>query len=264
MTDPRASRSGAWRGSAAIGALAGLLNGLIALGGGIIVTPLLVGQRGLAPQVAVGTSLAVVALLSSIGFTVHLALGGLVLSPTAIGTSALGGIAGAALGARLLARLTPRWMLLLFALFVLIVATRLIAQGLGVSFAADDGAQRVPPLAFLTLGCVAGVLSGVFGVGGGALVLLGLAAFYGLPVQDGLPLALALNVTNALFGLVHHVRAGHVLWPEVRVLIPTAVVGVALGAWLALQLPPDTMRVVFGAFFLLMGARLARQGLRQA
>ena len=109
---------------------------------------------------------------------------------------------------------------------------------------------------------MSGVLSGVFGVGGGALVLLGLAAFYGLPVQQGLPIALALNVSNALYGLIQHARAGRVLWKEVRVLIPTAVVEIALGAWLALQLPADYMRIVFGAFFLYTGLRIARQGLR--
>jgi uncharacterized protein len=258
---PPRPRSGRLQ-SAAIGAIAGLLNGLVALGGGIIVTPMLIGQRGVAPQSAVGTSLAVVTVLSSIGFVAHFAFGGLILGPTAILASVLGGVIGAAIGSRLLAHVTARWMLLMFAWFVFVVAARLIGQGLGLSIFPPAVAEPVPLLAFLLLGGFSGLLSGVFGVGGGALVLLGLAAFYDLPIQEGLPIALALNVSNALFGLVHHMRAGRVLWPEVRVLIPTAVVGIGVGAWLALRLPPDMMRIVFGAFFLFMGARIAHQGWR--
>jgi uncharacterized membrane protein YfcA len=253
-----------WWHTAGIGWTAGLLNGLIALGGGVIVTPWLVGQRRVDPQIAVGTSLALVTVLSTIGFAAHYALGGLVLGPAAIGVSVLGGMSGAIIGTRLLAHLTPRWMLVAFAVFVLAVAARLILQGIGFFVTQSDGAQSVPLLAFFAFGGVSGVLSGVFGVGGGALVLLGLAGFYGLPVQEGLPIALALNVSNALFGVIHHMRAGRVMWMEVKVLVAAAVSGIALGAWLALQLPPDTMRVIFGGFFLFMGARIARQGWRLA
>ena len=86
----------------------------------------------------------------------------------------------------------------------------------------------------------------VSGVGGGALVLLGLAAFYGVPVVEGLAIALALNVTNALAGLVHHARQGRVLWHELKVLMPTAVVGIGAGAALAHELRRCAHRVRVG------------------
>ena len=54
----------------ALGLLTGLLNGLIALGGGILITPFLIFV-GVSPKVAVGTSLVAVTILSGIGFTVH-------------------------------------------------------------------------------------------------------------------------------------------------------------------------------------------------
>ena len=248
---------------ALIGLLAGLLNGLIALGGGIIVTPMLVTQRGASPQVAVGTSLAVVVVLSTFGFLAHSLFGGLVLGWSAIAVTVSGGIAGAILGSRVLAKLTARWMLLLFAGFVLCVAGRLIAQGFGlVESISSVGATSVPWWAYFGLGAVAGLMSGIFGVGGGALVLLGLAAFFGLPVQEGLPIALALNVTNALYGFVSHAQAGRVLWHEVRILIPTALVGIVAGVMLAWWLSPDVLRIAFGCFFLFMGARMGRQGLK--
>tara|TARA_B100000676_G_scaffold266157_1_gene279663 strand:+ start:192 stop:506 length:315 start_codon:yes stop_codon:yes gene_type:complete len=89
-------------------------------------------------------------------------------------------------------------------------------------------------------------------------VLLGLAAFYDVPVVEGLAIALALNVTNALAGVVHHARHGRVLWQELKILMLTAVIGA--GAVLAHELPVDTMRVVFGGFFMFMGLMLAHKG----
>ncbi|MCH9671989.1 MAG: sulfite exporter TauE/SafE family protein [Gammaproteobacteria bacterium] len=262
---PRIARSlpSSWRESAVLGAGAGLLNGLIALGGGIVITPVLVGRRRVPPQVAVGTSLAAVAMLSTIGFVFHFSVGGLIVGPGAIVLSVVSGCVGAVVGAKLLAKITPRWMLMLFGAFILVVAIRLVVQGLGLGFGRDEIEVAVPMSSFALFGFVSGMLSGVFGVGGGALVLLGLAAFYGLPVQEGLPLALALNVSNALIGLVGHARAGRVLCGEVKVLIPTAIIGVALGAWLAQQLPADAMRIIFGVFFLYTGVRIGRQGLHR-
>ncbi|MBT6278278.1 MAG: sulfite exporter TauE/SafE family protein [Chromatiales bacterium] len=253
-------KAGRTSSSAAIGLLAGVLNGLIALGGGIIVTPLLMTRHGAAPQVAVATSLAVVTVLSTIGFTAHLAMGGLILGAEPIAASVIGGGVGSVIGTKVLARITPKWMLFLFAAFVLVVAVRLIAQGLGITASIPVGTVQPPLIAYASFGLVAGLLSGVFGVGGGALVLLGLAAFYGLPIQEGLPVALALNVTNALFGLVQHFGKGRVLWAVIWILVPAACVGIVFGVHAAHWLQPDVMRVIFGGFFLFMGWQLARKG----
>ena len=48
---------------------------------------------------------------------------------------------------------------------------------------------------------------------------------------------------------------------SVLALVLAAVVGIALGTGLALWLPPDGLRVVFGGFFCVMGVRIARQAL---
>ena len=242
-----------------MGLLAGLLNGLIALGGGVLITPLLVAG-GVNPQVAVGTSLAAVTLLSTIGFCAHLFFDGLSLGFVPIATTVVGGVIGSVIGSKLLARITPRWMLMLFGAFQIFVAVRLINHGLGLALLGTVNPVDPPLWAFVGFGMFAGTLSGIFGVGGGALVLLGLAAFYGVPVGEGLAIALALNVTNALAGLIHHARAGRVLWTQVTVLLPTAVIGIVIGAALAHALPVDIMRVVFGAFFLYFGVSIGRKG----
>ena len=254
-TKPGHIRTGQWT-SRALGALAGLLNGLIALGGGILVTPFLVGHRGLPPQVAVGTSLAVVVLLSTIAFAAHAAQGNLAIGWTQTGICAVGGLLGTTIGTQILAKLTPRWMLKAFAIFLMLVAARLISQGVGWSYDAALPAISVPWLALFAIGFVTGVISAIFGVGGGALALLSLAIFYGMPVKEGLPVALALNVSNALFGVVYHARKGNIQVGEVRALIPAAVIGVLVGAWSAQLIPPHVLRVVFGTVLILLAGRL--------
>ena len=245
--------------AAGLGLLAGVMNGLIALGGGVLITPALV-IAGVSPQVAVGTSLAVVTMLSCIGLTAHLLLGGISLGIVPIIAAVVGGATGTVLGSRILAHLTPHWMLTLFATIQILVAIRLIDQGMGFALLGTVIPGGAPIWAYVGLGLFAGTLSGIFGVGGGALVLLGLAAFYGVPVVDGLTIALALNVTNALAGVVPHARKGRVLWQELKTLMTAAVIGVAAGAALAHKLPADAMRIVFGGFFMFMGIMLARKG----
>ena len=245
--------------AAGLGLLAGVMNGLIALGGGVLITPLLV-VAGVNSQIAVGTSLAAVTMLSCIGFTAHYLLGGISLGLVPIVAAVAAAAAGTVLGSKILARLTPHWMLMLFSIIQILVAIRLIDQGLGLALLGEVIPGGAPLWAYVTLGLFAGTLSGIFGVGGGALVLLGLAAFYGVPVVEGLAIALALNGTNALAGVVHHARQGRVLWRELKILMPTAVIGIGAGAALAHELPADAMRVVFGGFFMFMGIMLAQKG----
>lgn len=242
-----------------LGFLVGILNGLIAFGGGALITPILV-FAGFSPQVAVGTSLAAVTMVSGIGLATHLLLGDVLFGLAQIITAVAGGVVGSILGSRILARLTPDWMLILFALIQILVAARLIDQVFEISLINEVVPGEAPLWVYLGLGLFAGTLSGIFGVGGGALVLLCLAVFYGVPIAEGLAIALALNVTNALAGLLHHARQGRVLWYELKTIMAAAILGIGAGALLAHELPLDIMRALFGGFFLLMGILMAQKG----
>ena len=250
--------AGHWS-SWALGTTVGLLNGLIALGGGILVTPYLVAYRGLAPPVAVGTSLVVVVLLSMIGFAAHAAQGNLTIAVSQTLICALGGIFGTVAGSKILAALTPQW------------ADEGVCPIPDPGFSAPyrPGARigsircgplrpAVPGMALFAIGSATGVLSAVFGVGGGALALLALVTVYGVPLKEGLPVALALNVSNALAGVVYHARNRSIVWPELRSLIPTAVVGVVIGAWMAQLAPSEVLRTIFGFILAALAIRLLR------
>lgn len=254
--------------ASSIGFLAGTLNGLIAIGGGIVMVPALIVYGRAAPEVAVGTSLAAVVVLSSVAFLMHASFAGVGISVHGIVAVVLAGVVGAVLGGRILARLTSSWLLLMFAAFLLVMSARLLIQAFGLDTGFGPGPAEwrgAPPWwSYPVIGLASGILSGVFGVGGGALVLLGFAVIFAMPVREGIPLALLVNVCNALAGCIRHARAGRVLWQEVRRMVPTALVGIALGTAVAIWLPADGLRIVFGAFFLFMSFFVARQARTRA
>ena len=79
-----------------------------------------------------------------------------------------------------------------------------------------------------------------------------------MPHKEGLPVALALNVSYALSGVVFHARNKTKLLRELRSLIPAAVVGVLIGAWLAQLTPSPVLRIIFGFVLLPLAVRLLR------
>ena len=145
------------------------------------------------------------------------------------------------------------------------MSVRLLVQALGIETGFVPGQTEwhgvAPWWAYPVIGFSSGILSGMFGVGGGGLVLLGFAVLFGMPVREGIPLALLVNVTNALAGCVRHSRAGRVLWREVWRMAPAALLGITLGTAAATWLAPDVLRIVFGVFFLLMSVHIARQAM---
>ena len=248
--------------SARTGFLAGILNGLIGIGGGIVIVPSLIA-RGATPQEAVGTSLAAVVALSGIAFVAHAWHSGLALDTERFLVVIALGVLGALIGSWILSRLSVQRMLLLFALVVLCLSLRLILQGLDIGGLKPLWPGAVNLYGYAGVGLASGLLSGMFGVGGGALVVLGLAVLFGLSVHEGLPLALAVNVTNALAGAARHALAGRVQPHAVLTMIPAAMVGIVVGTAVALWLSADALRIVFGAFFCYMGVRIGRQGLQK-
>lgn len=248
--------------SAGIGFGAGVLNGLLGIGGGILLVPGMILLRDATPREAVSTSLGTVLCLSSTALVVHLAISGLYFSALGSALVLAGGVVGAQAGGRLLNHLPQRWILYIFSAFTLLASLNLIAESLGL-YGNAHAAAEVPSLwAYPVVGIVSGFFSGILGIGGGGVVVLIFAAFFGTPILGGVPLALAVNVVNAGSGVVAQRRTGNVLWPEVLRLVPSALVGIGVGVGAALVLPASALKVVFAIFFLYMGGRLYARGRR--
>lgn len=104
----------------------GILTGFFGVGGGFLIVPALVLLRGLPMQVAVGTSLLVIALTSATAFAAHLTTGRLDWAVALAFTA--GGTVGAVAGSRLGERVSSRHLREAFAVLVAAVAAFLLVE----------------------------------------------------------------------------------------------------------------------------------------
>lgn len=122
-------------------------------------------------------------------------------------------------------------------------------------------------LAYAGLGALAGTTAGLLGVGGGIIVVPGLAFLLSegpIPAERLMQVAvgtsLATIVATSLSSIRAHHRRGAVRWDIVRRLVPGIVVGAVGGALLADALPTRALAVIFGVFLVAVAARLALPG----
>ena len=117
----------------------------------------------------------------------------------------------------------------------------------------DLGWQLIVEL--LVLGCIAGFLAGLLGVGGGAMLvpfMILVLSLKAMPAQHIVKMAIATSLATICFTSVSSVRAHHrrgaVRWDLVRLLAPGIVIGGLVGAQIAKQLPPNALALLFAAF----------------
>jgi uncharacterized membrane protein YfcA len=117
---------------------------------------------------------------------------------------------------------------------------------------------------YLLLGAVAGFCAGLFGIGGGLVIVPVLAFLLQAQLPPGAPLmhlavgtSLAAIIPTALSSLYAHHRRGAVAWPLVRRLAPGMVAGTAGGAVVADFIGNDALRAVFAVFLFAAALHLA-------
>ena len=106
------------------------------------------------------------------------------------------------------------------------------------------------------LGFAAGLLAGLFGVGGGILfvpTLLGL----GLGQLDAEATSLLAILPTVLAGTWRHRRYGNVRWRSALLVGVASIVGVQAGVLIATSLPEDVLRRLFALLVLGVAAQLA-------
>lgn len=113
----------------------------------------------------------------------------------------------------------------------------------------------------VTLGLAAGVLSGLFGVGGGILFVPALVAL-GLGQVDAAATSLLAIVPTAAVGIWRQSRYGNMRVRPAVVVGVASIAGVEVGVQIATALPEHALRRLFGLLLLLVAAQLAWQTVR--
>ncbi len=117
-------------------------------------------------------------------------------------------------------------------------------------------------LAIAGLGVLAGVISGLFGVGGGVIFVPALTLILGRHQLQAEATSLAAIVPVALAGSWRQHREGLVRWRTAAIIGITSVAGVLVGAEVATSLSNRDLERAFGAFLVLVAGQLALKAWR--
>jgi uncharacterized protein len=112
------------------------------------------------------------------------------------------------------------------------------------------------------LGLVAGVLAGLFGVGGGILFVPTLVLVFGLTQVHAEATSLLAIIPTVVAGALRQHRYGNVRWRAALPVGIASVAGVEGGVQLARALPEAVLRRLFGVLMLTVAANLVWRGLR--
>lgn len=119
-------------------------------------------------------------------------------------------------------------------------------------------------LLYLVLGATAGVLAGLFGVGGGLIIVPVLVLSFtsqGMPAEILTHLAVGTSLATIVFtsinSLLEHHRKGAVRWPLFRWLTLGILLGAALGGMTAALIQGPLLQKIIGTFAIIIAAQLA-------
>ena len=115
----------------------------------------------------------------------------------------------------------------------------------------------------IALGFAAGVLAGLFGVGGGILFVPTLTLGLGLTQLHAEATSLLAIIPTVIAGTWRQQRYGNVRWRPAIVIGLAAIGGVEGGVALAESLPEHTLRRLFGALMILVAAQIAWRARRR-
>jgi len=231
-----------------IGLVSGVLSGLFGVGGGIVMTPGLQILLGARPIVALATPLPVIFPTALTGARAYRRAGEVDTNAAAwmVGP----GVAGAVLGSWL-TRLIDTHILLVVTAILLAYQAASILRGARPA-TSHAVARRATPAAFAGIGLLAGLVSGLLGIGGGLVMVPMLAGVLGMPLKRALGTSLLAIVALVVPGTIVHAALDHIDWAAFLVLTVGAIPGAAIGARLALGTKERTLRLLVGGFLLLI------------
>lgn len=247
----------------------GVLSGLLGIGGGTIMVPVLRLGYGLDAFMATATSLFAIIPISLAGAITHIRARscfpklGLLLGIAGAITSS----AGVYLGS-----ISPSWLIMLAAAIIIVYsAFTMLRKALRMGKGGTDPAtptgnkgtdphgaheaKQTPPCAFaftrknvalsVVIGLIAGFASGYVGVGGGFVMVPLMTAWLGIPMKRTSGTSLIAIIILAVPGVIQQAFLGHIDYLAGIMLCVGAIPGAVLGARLVPRVPERTLRFIF-------------------
>ena len=247
--------------SVVLGLATGILSGLFGVGGGVISQP---GMRllGLTPLAVIGTALPVI-IPGALSGSVRYVREQLIRWPAVVATVPIG-LAAAVVGSIASEHVPGDGHLLQLITAGLLGLSSYRMGHVSPAVAPDEplaetdapeapeGAPVVDETALLpryaAIGAVAGLLSGLLGIGGGVVMVPAFVQLAGIPVKAAIATSIVCVGAFAVPGTVAHALQGHVDWRVAVALVVGVVPGARLGAALTIKATDRRLRVTVASF----------------
>jgi uncharacterized protein len=246
-----------------LGFLVGLSLGALGSGGSILAVPALVYAAGQSPQEATATSLLLVGAAALSGLPAHYRAARVKVAPGV--TFGVTGIGGSVAGTTINRMLDPDVLLLAFSGLILVAAWRMLTacptctrSGEAEALEASATAGKPTRLDFghvlmvLAAGTGVGFLTGLFGVGGGFVIVPALTLLLGFAMPQAIGTSLLVVAINSATALVARLGSAHIDWLVAATFTLAAVGGVLTGGHIAGRIDAERSLQAFAAGLVLL------------
>jgi uncharacterized membrane protein YfcA len=242
-----------------IGLVAGCLSALLGVGGGLLMVPAMVLMLRVRQHRAHGTSLAVI-LPTAMAATYRYHLAGRVEWDLVV-PLAIGGVFGALIGASIANAMGAGLLKRVFGVFIVVVGLLMIIIRSDYRAPAALVGTEVGNGTIGLVGLIAGILSGLLGVGGGIVMVPAIVFLLGRDQHIAQGVSLAVIIPVSISGAWIHARKGNVIAPLAFWLSVGAVVGATVVGNAVQEIREGVLRSLFGMFLVIMGVfMVSRQG----
>ena len=256
-----------WLAYLGLGALVGFAAGLLGIGGGVVMVPLLVlvfNAHGISAQhvlhLALGTALAAMTFASVSSMYAHSAHGS--VDWKVARAMAPGMLVGSFVAALVAGLIPTRPLALVFTLFVFYAATSILLD------LKPAGTRELPGTAgIFGAGAAIGAISSLLAAGG-AFMTIPFLAWCGVPLRRAIGTAAANGLPIAIAGTAGYViqgwtapsvpawSVGYVYLPALALVVITSMTAAPLGARLAHRLPVKRLRTIFALLLYVFAGRM--------
>ncbi len=242
-------------GMAIVGIVAGIMSGLFGIGGGIVIVPTLVALLGMDLLTANATSLAAMLLPVGILGVINYYKAGLINIKESLLIS-IGLFGGSYLGAELALHVEVHLLAKFYALFLLYVAVSYLdlpsyfkkKQETPATIETKERKQ-FNVFQFILLGLAAGIIAGMFGKGGGLVIVPVLIKFFQYEPKSATATSLAaLQLPVGLPSVIVYANDGHLNLTYAALMAAGIVVGVFFGSKFAIKLEVKTFKKIYAVF----------------
>jgi uncharacterized protein len=239
-----------------IGLIAGSLGGLVGVGGGVIIVPLMTETLKFRQHEAHGTSLIAVIFTGVAGSVIYYIHGSVDLTAAVL-------LAGMALitvrhGAKYCCFLPELTLKKYFGFFLLFVALLFILKPFLPNITEGSSPTWIRWIVLALLGALTGFISGLMGVGGGSFMVPMMVLFAGIAQHTAQGISLLAMIPASTVGAWTHWQEGNIRTSRLPGLVAGVLAGVYVGGSFAHLIPESELRLLYTALLLYTSLRYLR------